>query len=647
MPQSRSSAKRRMDWASVGTWTLAAVASAWIALCTSVGPIYRADHSVTTFTASNAVIFVLTWLVCMGLIWLMVRLSQPESGVARRFSRWWRGIEPLVTDIGFELGAWRSRHLRWDRFLSRCHVFCARVVARTDRSTNRWWKIALIMLFFWGIQFVLVPTVFAADLMSQYSEMTRWITSLDGTHVSYAESFNVVDVYPIAHYMWPDTPTYLTNQHNVVLTFVYGGTLFWSQKLTGTIDIGLIVLSLTQMLFAVFAVSVTLNRFFTYARPLRVYARSDSYQTRERVSAGWRTLIILFFIFNPQLFFTATALTKSPLFAYAFLWWFGQWYEIFNRRNRTHIPRKLVAGIAISTALMLISAKYATYIIAVQIVLIFLTQRKLWRAHVVSLVLPFIIFQGALTVAVNTGSIISGDAIESRGIQIQQIARVMREDPNGVSDQVRTELRPIFNLYSMGASYFPNDADRVKSSGSDGKVETYKWETVTAEDMENFNKAWLELGKTHPIIYFDAFMAKVYGYFDATDKPYVASSYYVDNSRLSSAPILQYWIPQARHVETGLNGALSSIPVLGWTLRANFYVVSVLLIGCAVIILRRWKDLLRYTPLILLMGVMIMAPANNFERHMLPLVFVTVPMLIHFIHTARRSYTEHKISHVM
>lgn len=38
--------------------------------------------------------------------------------------------------------------------------------------------------------------------------------------------------------------------------------------------------------------------------------------------------------------------------------------------------------------------------------------------------------------------------------------------------------------------------------------------------------------------------------------------------------------------------------------------------------LRRWRSLSWHLPLLLLMGVMIAAPANNFERHMLPVAFV-------------------------
>jgi hypothetical protein len=64
------------------------------------------------------------------------------------------------------------------------------------------------------------------------------------------------------------------------------------------------------------------------------------------------------------------------------------------------------------------------------------------------------------------------------------------------------------------------------------------------------------------------------------------------------------------------------MPVLGWVTHGNLYVVLTLLIGAAEVVLRRWRTLVWHMPLLLLMGVLIDAPANNFERHMLPLAFV-------------------------
>ena len=57
---------------------------------------------------------------------------------------------------------------------------------------------------------------------------------------------------------------------------------------------------------------------------------------------------------------------------------------------------------------------------------------------------------------------------------------------------------------------------------------------------------------------------------------------------------------------------------------------------CAEFILKRWKYLLRQFPLLMLMGVMVMSPANNFDRHMLPVAFVCLFILINFAYESRR-----------
>ena len=62
--------------------------------------------------------------------------------------------------------------------------------------------------------------------------------------------------------------------------------------------------------------------------------------------------------------------------------------------------------------------------------------------------------------------------------------------------------------------------------------------------------------------------------------------------------------------------------MIGWVTHGNLYVTLMLLVGAAEVVLRRWRSLSWHLPLLLLMGVMITAPANNFERHMLPVAFV-------------------------
>ena len=88
------------------------------------------------------------------------------------------------------------------------------------------------------------------------------------------------------------------------------------------------------------------------------------------------------------------------------------------------------------------------------------------------------------------GAVIGGDPIESRGIQLQQIARVAKYNPQGIPEDAAKKLAPVFNLDQMAESYFQQDADPVKSSGIQSKKVSYKWRTVTKDDMKDFNDAW-------------------------------------------------------------------------------------------------------------------------------------------------------------
>ena len=108
---------------------------------------------------------------------------------------------------------------------------------------------------------------------------------------------------------------------------------------------------------------------------------------------------------------------------------------------------------------MLISAKYAWYIIALQIVLALIADRKRWATYVVALLIPTVLIHGGISFAISSGAIIGGDPIESRGVQLQMIARVAQRNPDGISDEAKKNLAPVFNLDQMADAYSQQDAD--------------------------------------------------------------------------------------------------------------------------------------------------------------------------------------------
>lgn len=548
-------------------------------------------------------------------------------------------------------------------FAFRLRPHCSHITAAVSRAiiaaTSDWKRIWLVLAICWLWVPATLLAAFGADIYSQAREFAwawnQW-TGVDQPYIGFF-SFVPMDIYPTAHYMWPDQPTYLTDQHNIVLTVFYGGALAISRYLTGSNDAGLVVLAFLQWLFAGFCCASAANRFFNLPWLTRrsrskdhrsmpadsslITSTATTISTRITPYAGTpagacaRALIMLVFICCPLVLFATISLTKSPLFAFAFTWWFGLMYELYM----TYAPRVktsptlrtevlstrhiTIAALVVSVSVMLISAKYAWYILLAQVVFSLLADRRRWKLYLGTLLLPTILIHGSIAALIASGTIISGDPIESRGIQIQMTARVAHENPNAIPQDARDKLAPIFNLDQTAQAYRPQDADPVKSSGIQSKKVSYRWRSVTPEDMDNFNKAWLEIVRADPRTAFDGLFAKSYGYFDIFDPPYVPMSYYIDNDYVQQTNIwIKYYDHGWRTKVADFARGWSSIPVLGWFTHGNCYVIFTLLIGAGELVLRRWRALSWHMPLLLLMGVMITAPANNFERHMLPIVFV-------------------------
>lgn len=623
----------------------------------------RADAGLAAFRWTNGVAFVAMFVVCFGIVWLLVRSAHRAADSATRTTASLGGAADSTAHIA---GPTPAAHLagRTIALPPRAARFFAAAGRLTVRATRNWRRIWPVLAIGW----LWIPTTllaaYGADILSQTREFAwawnQW-TGLDQPYIGFF-SFVPMDIYPTAHYMWSTDPTYLTDQHNIVLTVIYGASAALSRYLTGSNDAGFVVLAALQWLFAGFCCASAANRFFNlpwiprtasapythpdYAHPerlrtatpvdfahpersLRAYTPTAA-PARTPAPAGplARALVMLLFLCCPLVTFSTISLTKSPLFAFAFTWWFGLMYELYmTHRNAPARPQRTrpvtIAALVVSCVVMLVSAKYAWYILMIQVVLSLLADRRRWRLYLLTLLLPTVLVHGAIAMLIGSGAIIGGDPIESRGAQLQMIARVAQRNPGAIPESAARKLAPIFNIDQMAQAYRSEDADPVKSSGIQSKKVSYRWRSVTAEDMKQFNAAWLEIVRADPQTAFDALFAKSYGYFDVFDPPYVPMSYYVDNDYVqqSNAWIKHYnhdWRGDVAHVVR----QWSRIPVLGWVTHGNFYVTLTLLIGAAELALRRWRALSWHMPLLLLMGVMITAPANNFERHMLPIAFV-------------------------
>ena len=605
-----------------------------LALCTSLGPIFRNQDikvhlgSITDFSWINALIFIAAFAIYAIILWTIVYYGK-HAAFPKQYSRFGAWIKSI-----FRKKHRASAICRLIRNISKRFYNAALWFIKHSTRNRR----NLFLTFFLGWLWapVTLLAAYGADICSQireYSWAWNQVTGLKQPYIGFF-SFVPMDIYPTAHYLWPSKPTYLTDQHNIVLTVIYGATTAVSRYFTDSNDAGIILLAFIQFIFAAWCVAASANRFLN--RPWLKIAQSPQTQQTQQTPMFARFAVLLMFLLSPLVVCSTIALTKSPLFAFAFLWWFGINYELSNaysntsntystssktKQNCTKTNWHTVLELLISVCVMLIAAKYAWYILLIQCVLLFIFMRKRWRLWLCTILLPTIIIHGALLLLISSGAIINGDPIESRGVQLQQIARIAKLDPHSIPKSAKRIIAPIFNLDQTAEAYKPYDADPVKSSGLQSKKVSYRWRYVSRENISKLNIAWWQMVTHSPLVATDAFLAKSYGYFDIFDRPYVGPEYYIDTDNIRNSDWIRYWNPQFRTDFADSISTWSDIPVIGWPIHGNTFVIATLLIGVAEIILRRWRTVLWHMPLALLIGVMILAPANNFERHMLPIAF--------------------------
>lgn len=636
-----------------------------LALCTSLGPIFRNQDikvhlgSITDFSWINALIFIAAFAIYAIILWTIVYYGK-HAAFPKQYSRFGAWIKSIfrkkhktnakktnkkTTEKTNETKSENTanRKIKKHRASAICRLI--RNISKRFYNAALWFikhstrnRRNLFLTFFLGWLWapVTLLAAYGADICSQireYSWAWNQVTGLNQPYIGFF-SFVPMDIYPTAHYLWPSKPTYLTDQHNIVLTVIYGATTAVSRYFTDSNDAGIILLAFIQFVFAAWCVAASANRFLN--RPWLKIAQAQQSQQSQQTPMFARFAVLLMFLLSPLVVCSTIALTKSPLFAFAFLWWFGINYELSseysNTSNAYSISSKTtqnytkpnwhtVLELLISVCVMLIAAKYAWYILLIQCVLLLIFMRKRWRLWLCTILLPTIIIHGALLLLISSGAIINGDPIESRGVQLQQIARIAKLDPHSIPKSAKRIIAPIFNLDQTAEAYKPYDADPVKSSGLQSKKVSYRWRYVSRENISKLNIAWWQMVTHSPLVATDAFLAKSYGYFDIFDRPYVGPEYYIDTDNIRNSDWIRYWNPQFRTDFADSISTWSDIPVIGWPIHGNTFVIATLLIGVAEIILRRWRTVLWHMPLALLIGVMILAPANNFERHMLPIAF--------------------------
>lgn len=349
-------------------------------------------------------------------------------------------------------------------------------------------RLFLFLLVIWApISISIFPGAAGWDLAMQAQEVIDSRAAVIANHLMAPN-----EVYPIANYLVQQGDGLLTNQHNFFLTLIYGGTLKYSLIWFHSYTPGLALLAVTQFLFTVLAFSISLY----------LIGKTVKNSLVKLISVALTGLIFVIPL-------SSWSLSKNPLFVAAVVLFVGLMVGILKEAISSG---KAIVGFIISNLVILISVKYGWLIIAAEFLfLLFIPSMR--KLALVSFLLPLLFFKVSMSILFATGTVIQDDPIESKGIQIQQVALYVQEYPNDLTKFETKELNRIFNVQQIAIKYNPGNTDSVKGSGYYDK-DTYRYQTIRQSDWRNFNKVWLEMMIKHPSVFVRGAVLKFYGYFD-------------------------------------------------------------------------------------------------------------------------------------
>lgn len=490
-----------------------------------------------------------------------------------------------------------------------------RITRASEWVFARWWRVSLVLMVLWSPLFVMqAPGSANSDLHFQVMEVLKDRGD---------DFYKPFDVYPMAHYLLPNDQVLLSNHHNAFLTWIYGRTIGLSGTLFGSYKPGFLLLTSTQAVFTLVALGRAMS-----------VAASWVLSSRVKVVA----LVVLVACGYPMALWS-TSIAKNPLFAAAFVWWLA--LSVEHARSTGRPPRWRWLEWLVVTLVMLISAKFALYIVAVQIVVLVIVRRgwPAWRSVGFSLVLPTMVFYLALKSVVAAGWVIPGDPLAGNGLQIQTTAVVLKEHPDALSPSDRDRLEEIFDVDMMVDVYDPATMKPIRGAGySDG---AYKWREVTREEAAQFPDIWWDLVRSEPRTVADGVLFKAYAFFDPLTQgrfnwPNIRINDLMQSKKINGLVLTDDGTNDA--LRTRLHDATVTVNEtsgLSLVIASSVRVVLVILLVTAGIALRRPSVWVWGLPLALHSAVLVMSPLSSSGRYALGIAYA-LPFAVLAVAASRR-----------
>ena len=211
---------------------------------------------------------------------------------------------------------------------------------------------------------------------------------------------------------------------------------------------------------------------------------------------------------------------------------------------------------------------------------------------------------------------------------IQQTARYVLERGDEVTAEERAAIAAVLDYDNMARDYYPMEADPVKDA--------FNPEATTA-DVLNYLKTWLRMGLKHPLVYVKATVNQSY--------PLVYP--FAECNRLANGTLNRYHLyaaetigihdvevaPRLNNIRNEFNADLFYLPFTGLVCSIPVHVLVLMFLCCYALSRRRWCFLIPALPLLLSVGIVLLAPGiAGTPRYAYPIVY-SLPVVMAYYYS--------------
>lgn len=422
------------------------------------------------------------------------------------------------------------------------------------------------------------PVIINYDAANQIKEVM-------GIHTRYMDS--VVLLNP---------NVYITNFNPIIHTFLIGG-LFKVGYLLGNVNFGMFLYSIIQVTIVI-----------------SVFAYSIYYLNKIKVNKLLIFVVLGIYSLVPLLPFYAMTAVKDVIFSSLVFLYIIKMYDIIKYKQT--VKDYILFALLILLVILFRNNGIYTIILSLPFLLIF--KKEIRIPILIILVFNISMYVGYNKVLLPSFEIANTSIREVLSVPFQQTARYAKYYGDEISLEDKEIIDKVLGYEDLGERYDPDLSDPVKN-----KFNKY----TTDEELKEYFTVWLKYLFKRPVVYIDATINNIYGYFyPNTSAWYIYSDL---NHKLPEAGFDYHYngLSGLRLILTGYGEAFPYIPIIGTIANIGMVVwIHILLVG-VLIVNKMKKYIVLLLPSLSFILVCMVGPANTYFRYILPCVFALPAIL--------------------